>query len=320
VRNLLLALGLTVCVAGQTLWVVEKHNDTVGVYDLASGKPLASIKVGTRPHEFALSNDGSKLYVTNYGVNSYSQTDRGANSISVIDVAQRAVTGEIDLGEYHRPHGIEIGRDGLLYVTTDEPASVLIVDPEERRVLARMDPGQKLPHMVQLSRDETKAYSANSGSGSVSVMNVRDHRLIRTIDVGGVPMGFALDRRGERLYVATRSGHQVVVLDTRRDVVIARWEVKGQPARLRLTPDERHLLVSLIESGEVAAVNVRNGKEAARFTVGRNAEGLYTDAVSRCGYVSAQGDNEIVEFSLTDWKVLRRIPTAARPDPMLILR
>ena len=39
----------------------------------------------------------------------------------------------------------------------------------------------------------------------------------------------------------------------------------------------------------------------------------------RFGYVSAQGDNKVVKFSLREWKPVLEIETGTRPDPLAIL-
>ncbi len=43
------------------------------------------------------------------------------------------------------------------------------------------------------------------------------------------------------------------------------------------------------------------------------------DSAGRFGYVSAQGDDKVVRFSLRDWQTTLTIPTAARPDPIIVL-
>ena len=116
------------------LLVVEKHNDSVGFYDLATGSPVASVKVGHIPHEFVFSADNKSVYVTNYGTARWTDDAPGGNTISIIDLASKTVSGEINLGEFHRPHGIELSKSGRLYVTCDLPSAVLIINPQTRRV------------------------------------------------------------------------------------------------------------------------------------------------------------------------------------------
>ena len=56
-----------------------------------------------------------------------------------------------------------------------------------------------------------------------------------------------------------------------------------------------------------------------RFHAGARVEGMVVDAAGRFGYISAQGDNKVVKFSLADWKPVLEIKTAARPDPIAVL-
>src|SRR6187549_2459193 len=186
------------------LLVVEKHNDSVGFYDLATGAPVASVKVGHIPHEFVFSADGKSVYVTNYGTARWTDETPGGNTISIIDLATKKVTGEIDLKEFHRPHGIELGRSGKLYVTCDMPSAVLVIDPRTRTIESAIRyPGKDLPHMLALTHDESRFYTANAGNGAITVHDLKTQKA-KSIEVGGVPMGLALTKDEKSLYVATR--------------------------------------------------------------------------------------------------------------------
>jgi DNA-binding beta-propeller fold protein YncE len=87
-----------------------------------------------------------------------------------------------------------------------------------------------------------------------------------------------------------------------------------------LTPSGGYLVAALSEAGEVAVIDTRAQVVVRRFPVGAYAEGLTLDAVGGFGYVSVQGENKVVKFSLVDWKPVLEIKTAAAPDPIVILR
>jgi len=70
-------------------------------------------------------------------VKTFRDTDPGANLITIVDPHRIAHAGTIDLGENHRPHGIVRGRSGRFYVTTDMPAALLVIDADQRSVVAR---------------------------------------------------------------------------------------------------------------------------------------------------------------------------------------
>ncbi|MGH9936384.1 MAG: YncE family protein [Blastocatellia bacterium] len=299
--------------------VVHKWDNSVGFYDANTGQQLAKFEVGVKPHEMALSADRKLAYITNYGVNSYTQTEEGGNTISIVDLAGRKKIGEIELGKFHRPHGIERGRSGLLYVTTDFPPTLLVIDPARKKIVREITVGQSLPHMVVITRDERKAYTANSGSGSVTAIDLKSGKVIKHISIGGVPMGLELSHDGRTLYAVNRTGDQLLVIDTRKDEVTRKIEIKGQPVRLRLTRDGRHLIAPLIQSGEVAIIETATLREIHRFRAGANAEGVNIDDAGKFGYVSAQGEDKVVKFSLRDWRPALEIKTAARPDPIVII-
>jgi DNA-binding beta-propeller fold protein YncE len=319
-RGLALLLVGVSALAGDLLLVVHKLADSVGYYDLATGKNVVTIPVGRKPHEFAFSSDERFAYVTNYGVDTYTETIPGGNTITVIDVAARKAAGEIDLGAYHRPHGIERGASGLFYVTTDAPAALLIVDGARRRVVNAIPITGKLPHMVQVSHDEQRAWTADAGSASVTAISLARKKQSGQVKVGGTPMGFALTRDETKLFVATRDGNEVVLLDPRPLVVKSRIKVEGQPARLLLTKDEKLLLVSLIAAGEIAAIDVQSLKEVRRAKAGARAEGMSLAPDGKTGFIAAQAENRIVRFSLPGLETLQKIETADKPDPSYYLR
>jgi YVTN family beta-propeller protein len=310
-----------------TALILHKKAQSLGAYDPDTGRKRGEATgVGPVPHEMVSSSDGKRLYVTNYGVERFSDVATGANSISVVNLATLKKEATIDLGRFHRPHGIERGHSGRLYVTTDFPPAVLVIDPaarEGQKVLSTLPIDQTLPHMLAVTADEQKVYVANSGSGTVTALSLGPHaeRLASTnIRVGGVPMGLALSPDERSLYVATRDGNEVAIIDTGSGKVRTRVALPGQPSRLRLTPAGSYLVASLSESGEVAIVDTRSLRTIHRFAVGAYAEGLTLDAIGGFGYVSVQGENKVVKFSLVEWKPVLEIKTAAAPDPILILR
>jgi len=310
-----------------TAFILHKRAESLGAYDADTGRKWGEpIPVGPKPHEMIPSSDGKHLYITNYGVDSFSDVAAGGNAISVINLTTLKKEPPIDLGRYHRPHGIERGHSGRLYVTTDFPPAVLVLDPGAQRatkILAAIELDQSLPHMLDLTADERRIFVANAGSGSVTVLQIGaqgERQAATTVKVGGVPMGLALSPDEKSLYAATRDGNQVAVIDTATSRVRATLPLPGQPARVRLTPSGGFLVASLIEAGDVAIIDTRALKVVHRFTVGAHAEGLTLDPLGGFGYVSVQGENKVVKFSLVDWKPVLEIKTAAAPDPVLILR
>lgn len=305
--------------AQELLLTVQKLADSVGFYDSVSGRPVVNIPVGVKPHEFNVSADRRWLFVTMYGLDTYTQTEPGGNSIVVIDLKSRKVAGEVSTGEYRRPHGIERGKSGLFYITTEVPAAVHIFDGAKRKILHSIPITGKQPHMLVVSEDETTAWTADSGSGTVSIVSLSEKRQTGQIQTGGVPMGLALTRDEKRLYMVGRSDDKLTEIDTAARKVTRQLHVPGQPVRLAFTPDESSLLASLIGSGELVAIDHRQWKEVRRVKVGARCEGMMLAPDGKSIYVAAQADNTIHRFLLPGLEHDLAIATAAKPDPILIL-
>jgi YVTN family beta-propeller protein len=302
------------------LLVLQKKANALGLYDPQSGAHFWNVEVGTKPHEMALSEGDRLAFVTDYGVDTYTDTAEGGRTVSIVDIAAAKRVGTIDLGRFRRPHGIVAAYSSRLYVTVDHPAAVLEIDQVRRQVAAEYLLDQQLPHMVAVSKDERYLYTANAGSGTVSIIDRRARITAANVQVGGVPMGLALSRDGSRLYVATRDANRVAVVDTQNRTVTRQIAVAGGPARVRLTPNDELLLVTLIGSGELAVVATADDREVARFKVGAAAEGVTIDTRTGFGYASAQGANRVVKFSLTDWRPVLDIATDASPDPVEVVQ
>ena len=320
VMLLLIAMAAGAPAAPAQVLILHKGDDSLGVYDAASGKLEAKIPTGARPHEFAVTPDERYAFVSNYGVDSWTEDKQGGNTLTVIDLAARKPDGEIVLGQYHRPHGIHLGRSGRLYVTCDFPPSLVVVDSRKRRLLHAIPVSGKLPHMVAVTADERQAWTADAGSGTVSVVDLRNRRQRGSIDVGGVPMGIALTPDEKTLLVGTRTNNMVAVVDAVTNTVKRKLGVAGQPSRVVVSPDGQRAYVSLIESGEVAVIDLATLLETKRAAVGRHAEGIRLDPAGNTLFVSAQGDNRTVRFRLPSLEVITVFETAAKPDPVYLLR
>lgn len=97
--------------SGQLL-VVDKSGHSLSVLDVESGNEIARDPTGHPPHEVALSPDGDRAYVTDYG-----SADRPGNTITVIGVERAEPVDTLSLGRHTRPHGIDVAEDGMAWVT-----------------------------------------------------------------------------------------------------------------------------------------------------------------------------------------------------------
>lgn len=303
---------------GPKLLTVHKLADSFGIYDLATGTLETEIPTSVKPHEFALDPTRRYAFITDYGVDTYTDTAEGGNTITIVDLHTRQVDGKISTGEYRRPHAIELLPSGLFYITTEIPAAVHVVDPAARRIVHSIPITGKLPHMIHVRHDEQKAWTADSGSGTVSVIDLVARKQIGTIETGGVPMGFAVSPDEKQLYLAAREGNEIVVIDTATDAVAGRIPTPGRPGRLLMMPDGKTLIAACIGSDEAVVIDVATRAEMVRAGKFARAEGMALHPDGESIFLAAQMDNQVVRLKLPNLDVVQRIGTKAKPDPLVV--
>jgi len=69
------------------------------------------------PHELLAIPRTSTAYVPIYGEGIHGRNPNPGHLLSVIDLEKRTHVADIDLSPFVAPHGLQIGPDGLLYIT-----------------------------------------------------------------------------------------------------------------------------------------------------------------------------------------------------------
>jgi hypothetical protein len=147
--------------AKSILVIVNKGDSNLAIIDPDGMKVLGKVPVGDSPHEVVLSADGKTAYVSNYGA----QTP--GSSISVIDIASMKETRRVDVSPMLRPHGLR-EMNGKLYFTSETNRLIARYDPAANKIDWIMGTGQNGSHMVVVSTDQKRFYTANIGSDSVT--------------------------------------------------------------------------------------------------------------------------------------------------------
>ncbi|MFE5585906.1 YncE family protein [Kitasatospora sp. NPDC056531] len=100
------------------------------------------------------------------------------------------------------------------------------------------------PTGVAIAPDGGRLYVANSGSGTVSVVDVASGSTAATITVERDPQGLAITPDGRRAYVTHAGLGLVSVIDTDSNVVTGTIAVSEFPSEVAITPDGRRAYVA----------------------------------------------------------------------------
>src|SRR5262249_29509673 len=91
------------------------------------------------PHELLVVPKTSTAYVPIYGDGIHGRNPHPGHLLSVVDLVTRAHVADIDLSPYIAPHGLQIGPDGLLYITCENSPVVALIDLDARELVGAID-------------------------------------------------------------------------------------------------------------------------------------------------------------------------------------
>ncbi len=226
------------------LMVVAKQQPGIALYDAKTDALVCkSANLGISPHEGEFSTDGRTVYVPTYGSSSVGQPGTDEHVITFIRTSDCQTVATLDTGEYTRPHYVQVGKSGLIYVTAELKESIIIIDPKTRQIVGTIPTGSNTTHTFSLSADEKQIFTSNVGGRTLSVLDVAGRKLVKTIPTDSSNQRMAISP-DEKLFVTNLGQERKVALYNTADGTPAfSVDVDGGPFVSRFSPDGKFLYV-----------------------------------------------------------------------------
>jgi YVTN family beta-propeller protein len=313
---------------GETLVVANKAEATVSLIDLEQGDVVATLGTGEGPHEVGVSPDGRFALVTNYGTR-----DAAGNSLTLIDIAAAGVVKTIDLGDYSKPHGVEWLDNERAAVTVEANKALIVVDVAREKVIQSIGTDQEVSHMVALDPDRGRAYTANIGSGSITVLDLGNGSRGTNIATGDGAEGITVSASGEHIWVTNRAADTITVLDAGTLERAAEIPSEGFPIRATATP-KGQVLVTRARAGDLAVYDAATFEELRivsfdlesmdveerlfgdRFGDSSVPIGVIVDSAGERAWVAHANADVITEIDLGSGEIVRMLRAGKEPDGM----
>jgi DNA-binding beta-propeller fold protein YncE len=300
-----LTLSTTPTSSTGLLLVANKGDRTLGLMDPDSGRQVAAItEGGVTGHEVVASPDGKLAFVPIYGDSGVGLPGTDGSAMDVIDLSERKMIKSIDFGHGVRPHCPMFGpKDGLLYVTTELDKSVTIIDPHSLKIVGNVPTGQAESHMLAISPDGSKGYTANVGPGTVSVLDLAGRKTRTVISVAGHVQRISLSPDGRWAFTSDTEKPRLAVIDTTTNKV-DRWvALPGTGYGTAPTADGKWLLVAIPSTNEVAVVDLPTMLVVRTIKVPPSPQEVLVRPDGRAAYVSCSASHQIAAIQVDDWSV-----------------
>ena len=178
----------------------------VVAFDGKTGAIKGRVRVGVSPYELALTADGKRLFVSNWG----------ERSVSVVDAGQMKVIKTVPVG--FNPNDMILTPDGRLFVACSNENTVYVIDSRSLEVIEKISvalypqaPEGSTPNALALDRKRGLLFVANADNNDVAVVDIREKAhsdVAGFIPAGWYPSALALGEAGKALYVGATKGEE----------------------------------------------------------------------------------------------------------------
>ncbi len=242
--------GVLVSEARDLVFTSNRGEDTVAWFSPADEDRLVRVAVGARPNGLVYDPRRNLLLAANSG----DPARPGSWSVSVVDVAARAVIAEVPSPGRTRWAVFDADAEAF-HVNIVDPPQIIVLEAREPRRIARTIPiPVSGPHGLDLDPGTRRLFCACDGQALVTV-DGRSGRLLAQADLGGVPDVVFVNPALGHVYVAIGDPGVIEVFET--DPMRHVQTVPTEPGAHTLAFDQtRHRVYALLPMSHRAAVYV----------------------------------------------------------------
>lgn len=309
-RRLLVLAAFSVPLHADTLLVANRGGSTVTLIDPVTMTSLGTVAVGFDPHEIAVSADGRRAYVSNYG-------NAQGTTLSVIDIAARTKVKDVSIAPLQGPHGI-VERNGKIWFTAEASQSVGRYDPVADRVDWVGRTNQTQTHMLAVNRAGDTVYTANISAHSASVIPVTgaESTARRTISTVVRSEGIALSPDERELWIGSASTGGIAVIDVATETVDTILAPGAFAYRLTFTSDGRSVLAPRQQTVVVYDAAARTQVRA--IPAGGTVLSVIVAPGDRIAYVATVNPSRVIKLDLETEEILGSVAVAPTPDGLAL--
>ena len=166
---------------------------TVTIISVETQETVKTIKIGRYPRGIAITSDGKSAYVAEMGGNRIHQINLEDFSVKYIPIGSN-------------PRAIELSPDNSkLYATLNISGKVIAWDLAANKSIKSVATG-KSARSLAISKDGSALYVVNFRSGTLSVVDTEDMKVLQNIKVCNEPIGVTYDEVESKTWVACYGG------------------------------------------------------------------------------------------------------------------
>ena len=197
-------------------------------------------------------------YVPIFGDGVHGRNPHPQHHLCVFDLHKRAHVATIDLAPYIAPHTLRLGPDGFIYITCENSAKVVVIDPKANKVIDAIGSGSTNGHRLVIAPDGARLYTENEEDATISVIDLPKRKLLGKISTPRPLAGIALTPDGGTVIAVDDAQPTLFLIDTAAGRVREELPLKDVPKAAqiaRFAPDNSLLAVTSLNSDTVSLID-----------------------------------------------------------------
>jgi len=313
----------------------EKSGDVTVIG--SDNQVLGTIAVGKRPRGIHASPDGKTVYVALSGTpiaappkldakgnpifergkddddDDSVKSDKSADAIGVVDVAQRKLTGKIAGGS--DPEEFSLSKDGTrLYVSNEDVKAASVINIATSKVEHIIAVGQE-PEGVATSPDGARFYVTCEAGGEVYAIETAGFTSVGHFKVNVRPRSMDFLPGGAIGFIPSESTGELNVIDTVGLKVqkVITLPPGSRPMSVKVSSDGQKVYVSTGRGGTVAVLNSHTYELLNTIQVGTRPWGIAFSPDGKFLYTANGPSNDVSVVDVAANKEIARIKAGASP-------
>jgi YVTN family beta-propeller protein len=245
----------------KTLAVVSIGSNNVTFIDPATNAIKGSVYVGRAPHEPTFRPDGKEVWVT----------VRGEDYLSVIDVATMRETRRVQVA--NGPGMVAFSPDSkLAFVCSSFSPELAVVNVATYKIIKRIPVVSPFSPNIFASKDGKQVWFTHKDVGKVSVLDVKELRIVGVLDTGPITNHVTTLETGlGKVAYVTVGGENVVKVYSREPGFkqLATIPVGALPHGLWASGDASCVYLDLENADSVVAINTATNRVIGKVKIGQ---------------------------------------------------
>jgi len=263
-------------IAVATNYGERQDGTTLSVIDLDAMKEIQRVELGrvSGPHGITYVN--GKFYFTAEHSNGYPPCAASCTTLNRYDPAAKKVDWTVPVGQERTHMVVAMAGGKQFYLANVKSNTVTLVElkGQDGAELTHITTG-KGPEGIDISPSGKEVWAANSGDGTVSVIDTATKKVIATVDVGtkySNRLKFTPD--GKLVLISDLGSGDLVVLDAAARKEVKRLKLGKSCEGILIVPDGSKAYVAVSGDDKVDIVDLKKLEVVASVEIGKDPDGM----------------------------------------------